>query len=417
MITTESVLHAATRESRFAVSVPSYIERSHLLADGWSFIYPIFAGIPMTRVLLLSAGFGDGHRQVANALRESFIQRDVTVFEVDCFENTNLFLAKVNQWLYEVTTRYFPALYGFIYRKTANLSPNHVLWKWLSLFSRKAFVRALKLYQPDIVLQLFPDHGVEFVPRQHVKPFIGAVITDFSVHSHWFHPNVDAYFIPHSAMKSDMEAFVSSGAKIIDSGIPIRNQFVMNHNAPTHPDTPYILFATGGRGLFPDLENVIQTILTKLPTVDVYVMCGRNTAMLRRIETLIPGCRRLRALPYVDNVAELFRGASLAVVKAGGVTVSECLVSQCPMIFYRPQPGQEADNADFLERMGAGKVVRNERDLIDILTNRTFWSEIARMKEVCASLAHPDASDVIAEYVLGQVHQHATQSPQYSQVK
>lgn len=371
----------------------------------------------MTRVLLLSAGFGDGHRQVANALRESFIKRDVSVFEVDCFEKTNLFLAKLNQWLYEVITRYFPSLYGLVYRMTANLSPNHVLWKLLSLFSRKAFVRALKQYQPDIVLQLFPDHGVEFVPRHGIKPFIGVVITDFSVHSHWFHSSVDAYFIPHSAMKSDMAAFVSSETEIIDSGIPMRNQFAMNYKTPTCSDNPYVLLATGGRGLFPDLEDVIQAILTKLPTVDVYVLCGRNTGMLHRIEKLIPARKRLHALPYVENVAEWLRGASLAIVKAGGVTVSECLASQCPMIFYRPQPGQEADNATFLTRMGAGKVVNNERELVDVLTNRTFWYEIARMRDVCASLAHPDASDVIVEYVLARARKPGTQSPRYSQVR
>jgi processive 1,2-diacylglycerol beta-glucosyltransferase len=93
------------------------------------------------------------------------------------------------------------------------------------------------------------------------------------------------------------------------------------------------------------------------------------------------------------------------------------LVSQCPMIFYRPQPGQEADNAAFLERMGAGKVVQNARELVDILTSRTFTDELARMKVACASLAHPDASEVIAEYVLSRANQRGSQSVRYKEVR
>jgi processive 1,2-diacylglycerol beta-glucosyltransferase len=361
----------------------------------------------MIKVLLLSAGFGDGHRQVAKALRESFTNRGVRVFEIDCFEQTNPRLAKLNQWLYEATTRHCPWLYGLSYRMTANLRPNHILWKLLSLFSRKAYVQALNEYEPDVVLQLFPDYGVEAVPPNTEKPLIGVVITDFSVHSHWFHPNVDVYFIPHASMQTDMEPFISSQTEIIESGIPIRDQF--HRKSRVSVERPYVLFATGGRGLFPDLEDVIKTILTNLPTFDVYVLCGRNEAMLQRINKLASECTRLHALPYVENVADWFHGASLAVVKAGGVTVSECLAAQCPMIFYRPQPGQEADNAAVLESMGAGKVVRDRKELDALLCNRSMMHEVMHMKNVCASLAHPDASEIIADYVLDRVSKRGRQ--------
>jgi processive 1,2-diacylglycerol beta-glucosyltransferase len=357
----------------------------------------------MTKVLLLSAGFGDGHRQVAHALRESFRKREVTVEEVDCFQNTNQFMAKFNQWSYERITRHLPMLYGLSYRLTANLSPNHFLWKLLSIFSRKAFVQAVNRFQPDIVLQLFPDHAAESVLPLNGKPYIGVVFTDFSVHSHWFHKNVDTYFVPSGEMSASMQPFLSPKAEVFESGIPIREQFKSTQSAPDlQSNRPYVFFATGGRGLFPDLEQVITTMLNNLPDFDIYVLCGRNEDMYRRIEARANSEPRLHGLSYIENVATWFQNAALAVVKSGGITVSECLAAKCPMIFYRPQPGQEMDNATFLEQLGTGKVVGNDKILEQVLVNEHFFDEMAQMRKACLTLARPDAAEVIVEHVLEQ---------------
>lgn len=358
----------------------------------------------MTKVLLLSAGFGDGHHQVANALRESFVLRGVDVYEVDCFDQTNHILAKLNQWMYEKITKYLPMVYGVSYRLTAKLSPDCILWKLLSVFSRRAFVRAVDEYEPDIVLQLFPDHASETVARRRDKPYLGVVITDFSVHSHWFHNRVDAYFIPNRQLSGSMHPFVPGHAEIRESGIPIRNQFLEFGATPDLTSRrPYVLFATGGRGVFPDLEHVLTTILKNLPDFDVYVLCGRNTDMLRRVEQRGRDDARLHGLSYIENVAQWFQNASVSVIKSGGITVSECLAALCPMVFYHPQPGQEADNAKFIAEMGAGVIVRNEKELAQTLSNQIFIEELQQMKEACVTLARPAAAEYIVNHVLKQM--------------
>lgn len=354
----------------------------------------------------MSAGFGDGHRQVANALRESFARKGVDVYEVDCFEQTNRTLAKLNQWMYEGLTRYLPSVYGASYKWTAKLSPDCLLWKLLSVFSRRAFVRAVNEYGPDIVLQLFPDHASETIARRRVKPYLGVVITDFSVHSHWFHNMVDTYFIPNHRLGRIMHRFVPGHAEIHESGIPIRNQFQKFDEPPNLSSRrPYVLFATGGRGVFPDLEQVLTTILKNLPNFDVYVLCGRNADMLTRVQQRGQNTERLHGLTYVENVAQWFQHASVSVIKSGGITVSECLAALCPMIFYHPQPGQEADNANFLEKMGAGIIVRNEKELAQTLSSCVFIEQLQDMKQACVTLARPDAAEHIVDHVLKQAAQ------------
>jgi processive 1,2-diacylglycerol beta-glucosyltransferase len=356
----------------------------------------------MLKALLLSASFGDGHTQVANALYEEFSNRGVKVNVVDCFRETNRHLAKFNEWSYQKITQYFPSLYGASYKLTANLSTDAWLWKFLARYSRKALHDSVRRYQPDIIIQLFPDHAIETLQRRHRFPYIGVVITDFSVHSHWFHNNVDTYFIPNGRLRAQMEPFLSSKSEIVDSGIPIRRQF-RNHSIQYASHKPYVVLCAGGRGVFPDVRSVVAALLTGFPNHDVYVLCGRNMDMLHQVRLEASKNPRLRGFPYVEHVAPLFRNASLAIVKSGGITVSELLACECPMIFYRPQPGQEEDNAAFLEKMGAGVVVRNHKDLLRTISHPDFTRWAQSMKRSCASLARPFAAESIVNHVLDKV--------------
>ena len=45
--------------------------------------------------------------------------------------------------------------------------------------------------------------------------------------------------------------------------------------------------------------------------------------------------------------------ADLVVTKPGGLSVSECLAKQRPMLLVSPIPGQEERNADYLLESGA----------------------------------------------------------------
>ena len=112
----------------------------------------------------------------------------------------------------------------------------------------------------------------------------------------------------------------------------------------------------------------------------------------------------VHALPFVDNVASWLRGASFAVIKSGGVTVSECLATHCPMIIYRPQPGQETDNAALMKRIGGAEVAQNLDDFRDALIRMKSSSQRMRMTSACASIGRPEAAKRIVEHVLHRLN-------------
>ena len=57
----------------------------------------------------------------------------------------------------------------------------------------------------------------------------------------------------------------------------------------------------------------------------------------------------VKILEYTNQVPELMSISDLVVSKPGGLTTSESLASNLPMIIINPIPGQEEENAEFLK--------------------------------------------------------------------
>lgn len=359
------------------------------------------------KVLILFASFGDGHLQAANALLEEFAQYShVQTASVDPFRGTSRLLARINELIYEWSTKYVPILYGLSYDLTNHLSLTHPLWKVLALFSRKATWTAVRRHQPDVIIQLFPDHALAKLPPLQRKPIIVAVLTDYSVHVRWFHRNIEHYFLPClSSAKHARKYLGDKKPPITVCGIPIRSQFSYSEVDGGHRKEPYIVVSAGGRGVFPDLRYVIEKLTDRFEKFPIVVMCGRNEAMQKEIEALairLGNPSQIQAIGFVDDVASLLNGAHFVVAKAGGISISESLACGAPMLFYKPLAGQEKHNAEIVESMGAGRVAVSRAQLVDVFRDFTGAS-LTSMRAVCKVSAFPHASQSIVDGVLSLV--------------
>ncbi|MFB5191796.1 MGDG synthase family glycosyltransferase [Alicyclobacillus fastidiosus] len=340
------------------------------------------------------ASFGDGHRQVAHALQDVLkheYRADVAL--VDPFRQTNRALAAFNEWVYETLTAYAPFLYGWSYNWTRRLSPQHVLWKVLAVFSRRATWEKVCAHQPDIVVQLFPDHALaKYPPTLRRRPLIVTALTDYALHSRWFHRNVDLYLMPTDDIVAKAARFRARGSKVAVSGIPIRDQFSVCRLDTDVSQGPIVISA-GGRGVFPNLSFVLTALLRQFGDRNIVVLCGRNDRMLEKVQEIAQtdGSGRLLAVSFTDDVASYVQRASFVVAKAGGISISECLSAGTPMLFYKPQPGQEHHNAMAIARLGAGHIATGRKDFLAVLKHFEGQS-LADMSKSAIAIAHPDAA-------------------------
>lgn len=367
------------------------------------------------RILLCTAHFGDGHQRVADALRVEYESLGCTVEEIDCLRDAHPKFSQWSEYVFNALTRYAPGLYGWSHEWTRNLANDSWFWRALSRGPRVAAQAAVERFQPDIVLQLFPEQTL--VGMQASQIVTGVVLTDFSLHSRWFCPGADVYYLPHDSFASAARRFVRrrSEATFAPLGIPIRRQFAFQgvangadyNGSPTAPLVPirennrrHVVVATGGRGVFPDLEQVLELLLQGHPGLPIQVLCGRNEAMLQRLRVFAQRSSagaRVFPIAFVENVADYLTQAVYAVVKPGGVTVAECLACGCPMLFFQPGAGQERDNARFVERFGAGRIAPNLQSFAAAVAAFSDPLYLEQASFMAASLAHAQAARCVAE--------------------
>ena len=94
--------------------------------------------------------------------------------------------------------------------------------------------------------------------------------------------------------------------------------------------------------------------------------------------------------------------SDLVITKPGGLTTTESLASGLPLIIIDPLPGQEEENADFIEKSGAGIWIKENDDiqniLFDVLGN-TY--KLQDMKIRARLIAKKNSTKDICEKLLG----------------
>ena len=95
--------------------------------------------------------------------------------------------------------------------------------------------------------------------------------------------------------------------------------------------------------------------------------------------------------------------SNVVVTKPGGLTTSESLASALPMIVINPIPGQEEENAEFLENKGIAVWIRKSSNVDEIVENLLSTpSRLEDMKKYTYALAHKTSTKEICEILLNK---------------
>jgi processive 1,2-diacylglycerol beta-glucosyltransferase len=130
------------------------------------------------------------------------------------------------------------------------------------------------------------------------------------------------------------------------------------------------------------------------------VICGHNEQLRQRMERL-SARMPLRAVAFIDNVAELMRTADVLVTKAGGLTLAEAFCCGVPVVVHDVLPGQEAGNLDYVLGHQAVEYAPTPTRLGQLVTE--LYADPARRAALATSgarLAQPDATRRIVANVL-----------------
>ena len=359
----------------------------------------------LSKVLILSASYGEGHQQAAKAVQEALglMSPQTEVRIVDYMRSVHPLIDSFAKYFYVKSVQFAPALYGLFYKGTSQIAPSSLIQRQLNSLGIEELAEQLNDYHPDVILATFPTPAgvVSYLKRQSRTAIpLATIITDHAIHSQWIHANTDLYFVGSGHVKRGLMARGIQGDSIRVTGIPVRPAFLQSFDKSDlyqkfglNPDLPVVLVMGGGYGMMGDIQPVCEELFTYPHPIQVIVVTGKNERLRAQLEAVLQYATNPSFVyGFVSEVYELMAITDLMLTKAGGLTVSEALALQVPMLLYRPIPGQEVQNARFLTTSGVAVFARNRKQvsehLYDLLIGNPGKREMMRRKSLRVRRLH-----------------------------
>lgn len=352
------------------------------------------------KVLLLTGALGEGHNQAAKAILEAsrILRPEMEIVTVDFLEWTHPLLHNVGKFCYLHWVKTMPSMYGYLYRKTRDENTLSKMFKKIKAFSVSRMLKLLREVQPTAVVSTFPSAAAAMsLLKSHRLTNVPTVtvITDYTNHSYWVHPHTDRYLVGSKQVRDALLRYRIPEDRIAVTGIPIRLSFSRSLDRDRlkarygiHDDVPTVLVMGGGYGFIGrELVGMLKYCASRLPARFI-IVCGRNERLREQLDREL-GCYHSRIIitGYVDHVHELMALSDFMVTKPGGLTVSEALAMELPMLLYKPIPGQEQDNASYLVREGAALEARNPeelmRQLFHLIYHKPSLQKLKKKSKIC----------------------------------
>ncbi|WEG12549.1 glycosyltransferase [Pullulanibacillus sp. KACC 23026] len=344
-------------------------------------------------ILILTGRYGDGHQKAADAIAEVVKDHypDVKPIVFDVTDLLPTMFDKLGKHIFIKGIKRFPNLYDYLYEKTREETKASVLFKNINRIGLTDLEQYIESVQPMGVVSTFPVASgmLSLLKREgRLQAPIFTVITDHTVHSSWVYPNIDHYFVASEDVKKRLMDFNIRETAITVTGIPIHPKFSSPYSKPWIKrklglsDAPCLLLVGGGFGIFRNLASILEE-LNEIPIkMTLVIICGRNDKLYRRLkQQTFYTHHRLQILGFVENMNEWMAAADLLITKPGGMTVSEALALEVPMIIVQALGGQENDNLRFLLDSGTSLYAKDPQTLIKQLNYLFLANGIEDLRE------------------------------------
>jgi len=376
----------------------------------------------MKKILIFYGSYGGGHLSAARSIKEYIDENysDTETCIVDCIEYINKALNKVTTKAYSGMAKnaqwfWKKVYYGAEDGTVAKL--NDKAQKVLSIKLNKL----IKTYKPDLIISthFFSSHMCAILKkRKKINTKIATVLTDYAPHSQWlmYPAYIDYFFVAHDGMKKDLLKRGIKENQIKVTGIPLSNRFLLHYDKEKtfsefglSPQKRTILFFAGGEHGFgkDTIFNMLNSIIENFPELQIVTIAGKNEKAKHHFDELVEknnAHETVKVLEYTNKVPELMSVSDLVITKPGGLTTTESLASGLPIIVINPIPGQEEENAEFLESNGVGIWIKKDDTIKDELCKILNSEEkLQSMKIKARLLAKKNSTKDICEILLGKL--------------
>lgn len=307
-------------------------------------------------ILVLTAGFGDGHNtaaaSTAEALRKLCPGEDVQVS--DLVTEVQPRLAGLLKGLYQLVITHFPSSWRFFYHLLgkSDLNPQETLLLAPLVTGLKRKIETLK---PRVIVSAYPLYaGLLDALRNQGMPVPGlvSVITDsISIHPIWLKQPSDLYCVADIETEAVVQKQGVPLNKVRVTGFPVSLQFTetLPAQALQHQGQRILyLPSTTARHVAATLESLRPLLQSGVQlTIPVGKHHSRLYHVLRKFMDSLSGSP-VEIIGWTTRIPEMLRTHDVVICKAGGAILHEVLAARIPAVIDYVVPGQEEGNAEML---------------------------------------------------------------------
>lgn len=341
----------------------------------------------MPKVFIFTASTGAGHNLAAKSMAEVLGEAGMAAEVYDAFKESSAVLDKIMTAGYKQLVEYVPKLYEQIYNQFNNMTPfQQYIFRLMAKKLNPEIVPMIQREKPGLIISTHPivtnmlgtlkSHGAFNVP-------VLSFVTDYKIHGAYIHEAVDAYVVGSEYTK---ETMIDKGVNpdiVYPFGIPVRPEFVQaaveNTLDPEDPSIRGTILVMAGSLGTKQMEKAFAALMKAREKIRIIVVCGNNPKVERSIEFLnrvfASDDKIVEIYGFVNNVPELMDRSDAIISKPGGLTTTEAISKNIPMIIPYCYPGQEEENADYLVESGMAIKIDKIRELtsmIDFLVENKY---------------------------------------------
>lgn len=362
----------------------------------------------MTRILILTAGFGEGHNTAARCIAEALREHSGTeVRVVDVYMETVPRLTKVLQSGYGLAINKYPFIWNAIY---TFLDKPGTLEKTLPLGAnlRHSLQRVLEEFRPDAVVSTYPLYAYlirelrRLGNKAAAAPLLTMITDSTAINSSWYRGGSETFLLADDETAEVLRRGGVAPQCLRVLGFPVAPRLAsLKPLEPVIHGSRRILYLPSSR-----VGHTLEVLreLRKLPGTEITVVTGRLKGLHGALSAsgLIDGVR-IHLIGWTDKIPELLCTHHLYVGKAGGAIVHEAIAARCPILVSHVVPGQEEGNIELIERHDIGRLAAHYPSALAASVAEVFahhgetWK---RWKHNLATISRPGASRDIAAWVL-----------------
>lgn len=357
----------------------------------------------MKKILILTAGFGEGHNSAARGVRAGLarIAPQVEVELRDLFPETFGIFNEIVRRAYVGLISRWPRSWRYVYDwldRKKDFEQRFQKFRGL----KKNLGRLLDRFQPDVVVSTFPPYPylLQQILGSDRRCKNVAIVTDsITVNAIWYHAPADYFIVANEQSAAVVRNGGVPPAKIRTFGFPVSPRFADFSKLRTTPtqSRPRVLYViNAGTSRAPHLVRKLLELDLQL-TVTV----GRNENLRRAIEA-VANDRKIEIFGWTDEMPRLLCENHLLIGKAGGATVQETIAAACPMIINHVVSGQEEGNAQLIVETNSGVIALSNAEVV-AQVQRAFADNAKQWREWSTNItaiSRPRASIDLAEFLL-----------------